>query len=169
MYDSDGDIRVKRGQKVTKLEITVRRSKGSQGDITVHWSLYHTDDSSESADLIWPSSGTVSMTDGQWSESFIVNVANNRKEVPESVVFVQLEDATGGALLASRDETTAMIVIASNMRNDHGALIITEVSVCDCTTNSFRCRECTKKEKKTVSIGYLRFAKPYKLTPNTLR
>lgn len=134
MYDSDGDIRVKRGQKVTKLEITVRRSKGSQGDITVHWSLYH-NDSSESADLIWPSSGTVSMTDGQWSKSFIVNVANNRKEVSESVVFVQLEDATGGALLASRDETTAKIVIASNMKNDNGkevpgAWIIIVVSVC---------------------------------------
>ena len=70
------------------------------------------------------------MTDSQWSESFIVNVANNRKEVPESVVFVQLEDATGGALLASRDETTAKIVIASNMRNDHGAWIIIVVSVC---------------------------------------
>ena len=134
MYDSDGDIRVKRGQKVTKLEITVRRSKGSQGDITVHWSLYH-NDSSEGADLTWPSSGTVSMTDGQWSESFTVNVANNRKEVPESVVFVQLEDATGGALLASKDETTAKIVIASNMKNDNGkevpgARIIIVVSVC---------------------------------------
>ena len=129
VYDSEGDIRLKRGQKVTKLEIAVRRSKGSQGDITVHWSLYH-NDSSESADLIWPSSGTVSMTDGQWSESFIVNVANNRKEVLESVVFVQLEDATGGALLASRDETTAKIVIASNMRNNHGEWIIIVVSAC---------------------------------------
>ena len=128
VYDSDGDIRVKRGQKITKLEIAVRRSKGSQGDITVQWSLYH-NDSSESADLMWPSSGTVSMADGQWSESFIVNVANNRKEVPESVVFVQLEDAMGGALLASRDETTAKILIASNMRDDHGEWIIIVVSV----------------------------------------
>ena len=70
------------------------------------------------------------MTDGQWSESFIVNVANNKKEVPESVVFVQLEDATGGALLASRDETTAKIVVASNMINGHDEWIIIVVSVC---------------------------------------
>ena len=129
VYGSDGGIRVKRAQKVTKLEIPVRRSKGSQGEITVQWSLYH-NHSTDTVDLIWPSSGTISMVDGQWNDSFIVNVANNRKEVPESVVWVQLEDTTGGALLASRDETTTKILIASNIRDNHGEWIIIVVSVC---------------------------------------
>jgi len=70
------------------------------------------------------------MVDGQWNDSFIVNVANNRKEVPESVVWVQLEDTSGGALLASRDETTTKILIASNIRDNHGEWIIIVVSVC---------------------------------------
>ena len=128
VYSSDGDIKLKRAQKVTKLEIPIRRSKGSQGDITVQWSLYH-NASSDSADLIWPSSGTVSMADGQWNDTFVVNVANNRKEAPESVVWIQLEETSGGALLASRDETTAKILIASNMRNNDGRWIIIVVSV----------------------------------------
>ena len=125
VYSSNGDIKVKRAQKVTKLEIPIRRSKGAQGDITVQWSLYH-NASSDSADLIWPSSGTVSMVDGQWNDTFVVNVANNRKEVPESVVWIQLEETTGGALLASRDETTAKILIASNIRNNDGRWIINQ-------------------------------------------
>ena len=129
VYGSDGDIKVKRTQQVTKLEIPVRRSKGSQGDITVQWSLYH-NDSSDIADLIWPSSGKLSMADGQWNTFFIISIANNRKEVPESVVWVQLDDATGGALLASRNQTTAKMVIASTLREDHGKRIIIVVSVC---------------------------------------
>ena len=128
VYGSDGDIKVRLAQKVTKLEIPVRRSKGSQGDITVQWSIYH-NDSADTVHLIWPSSGTISMVDGQWNDSFIVNVANNRKEVPESVVWVQLQDATGGALLASRDETTTKILIGSNIRDNHNEWITIVVSV----------------------------------------
>ncbi len=105
-------------EKVIKLEIPVRRSKGSQGDITVEWSLYGSD-SLDSLDLIWPTSGKISMTDGQWNDTFILTVNNDGKEVPESVIWLQLENPTGGALLASRDETTAKIVIASNLRAHH--------------------------------------------------
>ena len=129
VYGLDGDIQVKRAQHVTKLDIPVRRSKGSQGDITVQWSLYR-NDSSDDVDLIWPSSGKLSMADGQWNTSFILNVANNRKEEPESVFWIQLDDTTGGALLASRDETTAKVVIASTVRDNHGEWIIIVVSVC---------------------------------------
>ena len=117
-----------RTQKGTKLEIPVRRSKGSVGDITVQWSLYH-NDSSDSVDLLLPSSGTIYMTDGQWNGSLIINVANNREKVPDSVVWVQLDDITGGALLASRNETTAKIIIASTVRGNNGEWIMIVVSV----------------------------------------
>lgn len=129
VYDANGLIQVSRVERVTKLEIPVRRSKGSQGDITVEWSLYQ-DDSSDSFDLIWPTSGKVSMTDGQWSDSFILDVDNDRKEAPESVVWVQLENPTGGALLASRDKTTTKILVVSNLRAHHSNWITVTVGAC---------------------------------------
>lgn len=128
-YSTNGHIEVLRRMTVTKLEILVRRSKGSQGDITVEWSLYG-NDSSDSLDLIWPTSGKVSMTDGQWNDSFVLNVDNDRRQAPESVVWIQLGNPTGGALLASRDKTTTKILIASNLRADQSTWIITTISVC---------------------------------------
>ena len=106
---------VSRTRQVTKLEIPVRRAKGSQGDITVEWSLYQ-NDSSHNTHLLWPTSGKIALVDGKWNESFIVNVDNDKKDVPESVVWIQLDKTTGGALLASRDQTTAKILIAGNER-----------------------------------------------------
>ena len=117
VYDSNGDIRVSGVEIVTKLEIPVRRSKGSQGNITVEWSLYG-NDSSESLNQIQPTSGKVSMTDGQWNESFILNV-DNEMEAPGSVIWIELKNPTGGAMLASRDKTTARILITSNFRSQH--------------------------------------------------
>lgn len=118
VYDSNGDIQVLHVEKVTELEIPVRRSKGSQGNITVQWSLYE-NNSEDSLDLIWPTSGKLAMKDGQWNGSFILNI-NNRIKTPESVMWVQLENPTGGALLASRDKIIAKILIASNLSPHHG-------------------------------------------------
>lgn len=115
--------------KVTKLEIPVRRSKGSLGGITVEWSLYQ-NDSSDTLELIWPASGKVSMVDGQWNSYFILNVGNDRRQAPASVVWIQLENPTGGALLGSHDKTTSKIAIASNLREDQSTWIITTISVC---------------------------------------
>ena len=133
--------------KVTKLEIPVRRSKGSQGDITVKWSLY-VNDSSDSLDLIWPTSGRVSMTDGQWNNSFILNVANDRRQAPESVVWIQLENPTGGALLASRDKTTAKILIASNLREDQSTWVISTISVSVAIVMAVFIASCVISRKK---------------------
>lgn len=127
VYDSNGDIQVFRVEMVTKLEIHVRRSKGSQGNITVSWSLYQ-NDSSNSLNFIQPTSGKVSMTDGQWNESFILNV-DNEMEAPENVIWIQLENPTGGALLASRDKTTVKILVASNLRTQHSKKISKWTSV----------------------------------------
>ena len=129
VYSTNGHIEVSRRMRITRLEILVRRSKGSQGDITVEWSLYG-NDSSNSLDLMWPKSGKVFMTDGQWSASFLLNVDNDRRQAPESVVWIQLENPTGGALLAFRDKTTTKILIASNLRADQSTWIITTISLC---------------------------------------
>ena len=116
VYSEDGVVEVSRTRQVTKLEIPVRRAKGSLGDVTVHWSLYR-NESSRSVELLWPTSGKITLSDGQWNDSFIVSVDNDKEESPESVVWVQLDKTTGGAVLASRDQTTAKILIAANERS----------------------------------------------------
>ena len=104
---------VSRAKQVTKLEIPVRRAKGSQGNITVQWSL-HQNDSTLDRELVWPTSGMIALDDGKWNESFTINVADDKKKAPESVMWVQLDKTSGGALLASRDQTRAKIVIKGN-------------------------------------------------------
>ena len=113
VYNDNGAVEVTRSRQVTKLEFPVRRAKGSLGDVTVQWSLYQ-NDSSDSMEIVWPKSGQVSLADGQWNDSFIINVASDKKEVHESVVWIQLDKTTGGAVLASRDQTTAKILITGN-------------------------------------------------------
>ena len=115
MYNEDGVLEVSRTRQVTKLEIPVRRAKGALGDVTVHWSLYQNE--SSRVELLWPTSGKVTLSDGQWNESFIVNVDNDKEKAPESVVWVQLDNTTGGAVLASHDQTTTKILIAGNERS----------------------------------------------------
>lgn len=115
VYNEDGAVEVSRTSQVTKLEFPVRRAKGSSGNITVEWSLYQ-NKSSHGVEFLWPTSGNITLSDGQWDDSFIVNVENDKKEAPESVVWVQLDNAIGGAVLASRDQITAKILIAGNER-----------------------------------------------------
>ena len=115
VYNKDGVVEVSRRRQVTKLEFPVRRAKGSLGGITVQWTLYQ-NESSHSVNLLWPTSGKITLSDGQWNNSFIVNIENDKEEAPESVVWVQLDKTTGGAVLASRDQTTAKILIAANER-----------------------------------------------------
>ncbi|KAJ7389337.1 hypothetical protein OS493_032194 [Desmophyllum pertusum] len=120
LYNEDGVVEVFRTRQVTNLEFPVRRAKGSLGDVTVQWSLYQ-NESSHSVELLWPTSGKITLSDGQWNDSFIVSIDNNnKKEASESVVWVQLDEATGGAVLASRDQTTAKILIAANERPSTG-------------------------------------------------
>lgn len=115
MYNEEGVVEISRTRQVTKLEFPVRRAKGSLGNVTVHWSLYQ-NESSHGVELLWPTSGKITLSDGQWNDSFIVSVDNDKEESPESVVWVQLDKTTGGAVLASRDQTTAKILIAGNER-----------------------------------------------------
>ena len=113
-------VEVSRTSQVTKLEFPVRRAKGSSGNVTVEWSLYQ-NESSHSVEFLWPTSGNITLSDGQWNDSFVVNVENDKKDAPEMVVWVQLDNATGGAVLASRDQTIAKILIAGNERSGERA------------------------------------------------
>ena len=69
------------------------------------------------------------MTDGQWNVTFILNVDNDAKQLSESVIWVELKNPTGGALLASRDKTKTKIVIASNLKATLGKLILVIITV----------------------------------------
>lgn len=101
------------------------------GNITVQWSLYH-NDSRREIDLIWPSSGKLSIKDGQWNDSITLNIASDEWGMPESVTWVALHNATGGALLASKDETTAKIIILSTAWNSDSKRKITVMVVSLC-------------------------------------
>ena len=120
-YDTDA-------QRCQARNTRVRRSKGSQGNITVRWSLYH-NDSTDISDLIWPSSGTLSMTDGQWSSSLTLNVASNIKKVPGNIIWIKLAETTGGALLASEDETVIKIILTSNLSEKNSKWFIFAILV----------------------------------------
>ncbi|XP_068740821.1 uncharacterized protein [Montipora capricornis] len=128
IYNKEGVVEVSRTRQVSKLAIPVRRAKGSQGDITIQWSLYR-NDSSHGPDLLWPTSGKISLADGEWNKSLIVNLDNDEKDAPQSVVWVQLDKTTGGALLGSRDQTTAKVLIAGKEREEIWHWIVTGVSV----------------------------------------
>ena len=117
-----------RTRQVTKLEIPVRRAKGSLGDITIRWSLYQ-NESSHGPNLLWPTSGKISLADGEWNKSFIVNLDDDEKDAPQSVVWVQLDKTTGGALLGSRDQTTAKVRITGKESEDIWQWIVISVSV----------------------------------------
>ena len=128
MYNNDGVIEVSLKKQVTKLELPVRRSKGSQGNIGVRWSLYE-NSSTDPHNLLWPASGEISMTDSQWNDSFVINVANDKEETTEHVIWVQLDKTTGGAVLASHDQITAKILIASNQKSSYTHWLIIGVCV----------------------------------------
>ena len=55
------------------------------------------------------------MSDGQWSSSLTLNVASNIKKVPGNIIWIKLAETTGGALLASEDETVIKIILTSNL------------------------------------------------------
>ena len=110
VYNNEGVVELSRTKKVTRLEIPVRRAKGAQGDITVQWSLYQ-NESSQGPSLLWPSSGEISLIDGEWNASFIVNLDDDKTDAPQSVVWIQLHKTSGGAILGSLDETTAKVLI----------------------------------------------------------
>ena len=127
VYNKEGVVEVSRTQQVTTLEIPVRRSKGSQGDITVQWSL-NRNDSTHDPEFLWPTSGKIFLADGEWNKSFIVNLDDDEKDAPQSVVWVQLDKTTGGALLGTRDQTIAKVLITGKESEEIWQWIVIGVS-----------------------------------------
>ena len=79
------------------------------------WSLFH--NTSDYLGMVWPHNGMIDMKEGQWNSSIHLNVASEDKELPEQVVWVQLDNTTGGAVLALRDQTQTKILIGSNIKD----------------------------------------------------
>ena len=79
------------------------------------WSLFH--NTSDHLGMVWPHNGMIDMKEGQWNSSIHLNVASEDKELPEQVVWVQLDNTTGGAVLALRDQTQTKILIGSNIKD----------------------------------------------------
>ena len=131
VYNKEGVVEVSRRKQVTQLEFPVRRSKGSQGNITVHWSLYR-NESSHGPNLLWPTSGNIGLEDGEWNTSFIINLDDDAKVAPESVVWVQMDETTGGAVLGSHYETTAKVLITGtyNQESETGIWHWIVIGVC---------------------------------------
>ena len=120
-------MEVTRKKEVTKLELPIKRAKGSSGNISVTWSLFH--NTSDDLGMIWPYNGMIDMKEGQWNSSITLNVASDDKELTEQVVWIQLDKTAGGAVLASRDQTQAKIVIAANVEPTNFLWIIVGASV----------------------------------------
>ena len=114
VYDQFGQVRITRGKDVAKLDLPIKRAKGSGGNISVMWSVVH--NTSGSPAPVWPASGAIYLREGQWNSSITVTVANDETVMPEQVVWVELGATTGGAVLATRDQTRTKIIIASNVR-----------------------------------------------------
>ncbi|XP_031557393.1 uncharacterized protein LOC116294015 [Actinia tenebrosa] len=118
VYDANGDVVVLLETRAQEIDLPIKRSKGSNGNIEVYWSLQ----SNESLDsnLIWPKSGNISMTESQWNANLSLRVASNEKRTGKQVIYVRLDNVTGGAILASRDkiESSLIIVGSSEVHQD---------------------------------------------------
>src|SRR5262249_45982420 len=90
--------------------ITVTRSGGSTGTVTVH---YATSNGTATAGSDYTSaSGTLTFADGQTSATFTVPIINDTTVEPDETVELTLGSPTGGASLVS--PATATLTIASD-------------------------------------------------------
>ncbi|WP_275588760.1 endonuclease/exonuclease/phosphatase family protein [Croceicoccus hydrothermalis] len=81
------------------LTFTVRRTGGSDGEVTVDYAVVLGDDaqSADAADIAGPLSGTVTFADGQTSATITVAVVGDTVAEPTETFALTLNDATGGA------------------------------------------------------------------------
>ncbi|KPK39561.1 MAG: hypothetical protein AMJ69_05360, partial [Gammaproteobacteria bacterium SG8_47] len=94
-------------ENVASLSITVTRTNGSLGDVTVD---YATSDGSATAGQDYEAaSGTLTLLDGETSQSFAVAILDDTAVEGDESFNVMLSNATGGALIGNRDSATATI------------------------------------------------------------
>jgi hypothetical protein len=112
---------------VQQIELPIKRSKGASGIIEVYWSL-HSNESADFSKLIWPSSGKIRLLESEWNATLLLNAASNEMETKEQVILVEIVNATGGAILASRNLTQTNLIIASNLRQVSSSNLIWIIS-----------------------------------------
>ncbi|EDO42273.1 predicted protein [Nematostella vectensis] len=127
VYNEEGEVEINRTSSVQTIELPIKRSKGAVGNIQVKWSLYN-NQSSDTHKLVWPSSGVVEFEESQWNATLQLNIASDDVETKERVIWVTLDNTTGGAILASREETRSKILISENTKESYIIWII--VGVC---------------------------------------
>lgn len=97
-------------EDVPTISITVSRRNGSEGDVSVD---YATSDGSAAAGQDYvASSGTVTLLDGETTQSFAIGIIDDGDYEGDESFSVVLSNATGGALLGNPDAAT--VTIADN-------------------------------------------------------
>lgn len=112
VYKANAGVIVLLKTRVQKIDLPVKRSKGSNGNIEILWSL-HSNESFDS-ELIWPKAGKLSLVESQWNATLSLRVASNEKRTGTHVIYVQLHNVTGGAVLASRDKVESSLIIVGS-------------------------------------------------------
>ena len=97
-------------ENVASLAVTVTRTNGSAGDVTVD---YATSDGSATAGQDYAAtSGTLTLLDGETSQSFAVAIIDDADYEGDETFGVTLSNPTGGALIGVPDAAT--VTIADN-------------------------------------------------------
>jgi subtilisin family serine protease len=95
------------GEGTATLSITVSRTNGSNGDVSVD---YATSDGSAAAGQDYlATSGTVTFLDGETTQSFAVGIIDDADYEGDETFAAVLSNATGGALLGNLDAATITI------------------------------------------------------------
>lgn len=94
-------------ENVASLAVTVTRTNGSAGDVTVD---YATSDGSATAGQDYSAtSGTLTLLDGETSQSFAVAILDDAVYEGDETFAVTLSNPTGGALIGTIDAATVTI------------------------------------------------------------
>jgi serine protease AprX len=94
-------------ENVASLAVTVTRTNGSTGDVSVD---YATSDGSASAGQDYvAASDTLTLLDGETSGSFNISITNDTDEEADETFGISLFNATGGAVIGNPDTATATI------------------------------------------------------------
>ena len=94
-------------EDVASLSVTVTRTNGSEGDVSVD---YSTSDGSASAGQDYAAStGTLTLLDGETSQSFAIAILDDAEYEGDESFNLSLANATGGALIGNPSSATATI------------------------------------------------------------
>lgn len=100
----DDVTQVEGNSGTTNFTFTVTRSGGSTGAVSADWALAN--GSTDSSDFVaFPQSGTVNFADGQTTATITISVAGDAVFEGDELFFVNLSNATGGAIFNDQQGT----------------------------------------------------------------